>query len=482
MSVLSRPVRRFAATVTLVVAMLGVTTATAGASHEPGHVPAPTVTGPVPATDLPGDPGRDYPFMSSAVDLAAFGYVEEEYFISDDEACRYAIPAGLATATVAACDGDYTTRIVVRRPATEARFNGTVLLEWQNVTAQYDVDHYWHESSAHIMRSGYTWVGVSAQRVGVHASLPCIPQVQVFFGCNALKTWNPDRYAALNIPAVPGGDAYSYDIFSQAAQALRNPSPSGPDPLGPLDPDVVVAIGTSQSGSRLAVYHNSIMPLQTEPVIDAVFIGESRSPVRTDLDTPVLRLLSEVDVASSFSPPDADNYRQWEVAGASHADFGFTSQIQVMIARGDVLQTSPVCDRPAPSIIPKRYAYHAAWDHMVRWVEDGVAPPIAPRIEFADGQIVRDEQGNARGGIALSEHAVATGYNGTGNSGGLFCGLFGVSEPFDAAQLSALYRNHGTYVSAVAKANNANRAAGFLTSTDSAESTQQAAASAVPPR
>jgi hypothetical protein len=99
---------------------------------------------------------------------------------------------------------------------------------------------------------------------------------------------------------------------------------------------VVIAIGTSQSAGRLATYYNSILPLQAEPVVDAVFLGEGRSAVRADLSMPVLRLLSEVDVSSTFAPPDADNYRQWEVAGASHADLGFTSKIEEFIARGDI--------------------------------------------------------------------------------------------------------------------------------------------------
>ncbi len=451
---------------------------TTQAAPDPTVATAPSVAGPIPLTTALGDPARGYPFMATPIDLAARGYVEEEYFISGTEACRYGI-VGQATATVIACDGTYTTRIMVRRPTTAATFNGTVLLEWQNVTAQYDVDHYWLESSDHIMRSGYAWVGVSAQRAGVTATFPCIPAAQVFAGCNALKTWSPARYAPLDIPATSPGDAYSYDIFSQAAAALRSPNADGPDPLGALDPEVVVAIGTSQSAGRLAAYYNSILPLQADPVVDAVFLGEGRSPVRTDLPMPVLRLLSEVDVAATFAPPDADNYRQWEVAGASHADFGFTSKIQEFIERGDILQTSPVCNRPAPSQIPKRYVYNAAWDRMVDWVTDGVAPPIAPRITYVDGAIARDAQGNALGGIALSEHSVATAYNGTGNGGGTFCNLFGVHEPFSSAQLKGLYRNQGAYVSAVAKANNANRAAGFLLPADSAESTSNAAQSKV---
>jgi hypothetical protein len=482
--------------VSALVAALLVSVIAPGLAAAPAHaaagtreVPAPVVQGPIPSTVAPPGTPRDYPFLATPIDLAARGYVEEEYFISKapsaagagDGACVYSTPAG-ATGSVQNCDGAYKTRVMVRRPAAAADFNGTVLLEWQNVTAQYDVDHYWLESSEHIMREGYAWVGVSAQRAGLHASLPiCNPAVSATWGvCNGLRTWSPERYGAtggdLNIPV---GDHLSFDIFAHAARAVRHPDAAGSAPLGGLVADTVIALGTSQSAGRLTTYHNSIHPLQAEPVVDAFFLGESRTALRTDLDVPVLRLLSEVDVAASYAPADAPNYRHWEVAGASHASARFTAGIQQFIDAGLILQTEPVCNRPAPSRIPKHHTYHAAWDHMVRWVDDGTPPPIAPRIRFEDGSIVRDAHGNAQGGIQLSEHAVATAYNGTGNGGGPFCNLFGVHEPFTAAQLRELYPNHGRYTSAVARVNTDNRRAGFIVAADSSTSTSTAARSGI---
>jgi hypothetical protein len=441
-------------------------------------VPLPTVDGPIPAV-APGDPSRNYSFLATAIDLAARGYVEEEFFISGT-ACRYS-GIGLATATIGDCGFPYKTRIVVRRPVSAKAFNGTVLAEWQNVTAQYDVDHYWLESSEHIMREGYAWVGISAQRAGIQ---PLPPPASPLVSINTLKAWSPLRYGSLDVTA--GGtlldDALRFDIFSQAVTALR--SPVDVDPLGPLDPSVVIAVGTSQSGSNLAAYHNSIAPLY-ERVVDAYFIGESRGVLRADLPVPVLRLLSEVDVRSTFAPPDATNYRHWEVAGASHADAGFTDNIQPLLDRDGAFRTPTNCVRPPPSRIPKRYVYNAAWNHMDAWVRLGQLPPVAPRITFAGATIVRDAFGNALGGIRLSEHEVATAENSATNApadaspGSLFCGLFGTHVPFTDAQLAALYRNHGQYVSQVVRVNAANVKAGFLLQADRQESTGNAARSVV---
>jgi len=441
-------------------------------------VPQPTVEGPIPSV-APGDPSRNYPFLATGIDLAARGYVEQEFFISGT-ACRYA-GVGLTSATITNCGLPYRTRIVVRRPASPAAFNGVVLAEWQNVTAQYDIDHYWHESSAHIMRAGYAWVGISAQRAGVQ---PLPPPANPLASINTLKAWSPARYGALDVTA--GGalpdDSLSYDIFSQAVKALRVPAGTGP--LGPLVAHTVIAIGTSQSGGRLAAYHNSIWPIQ-EPVVDAFFIGESRGVLRTDLSVPVLRLLSEVDASATFRPADAPNYRHWEVAGAAHAGSGFVDNIQPLLDRDQVIRTATNCVRPPVSRIPKRYVYNAAWDHVAAWVRDGRLPPMAPRIAYDGATIVRDTFGNALGGIRLSEHAVATAENSATNRpadaspGSLFCGLFATHVPFTGEQLAALYRNHGRYVSQVAQANGANVKAGFLLPADSEESTGNAAGSTV---
>src|SRR5512143_3260035 len=101
-------------------------------------VPNPTVTGPIPAKAAPGDPTHDYPFFCTIADLATYGYVEQEFFI-EGMANRYNTPA-LATATVIDGGHPYRTRMVVRRPALPANFTGTVLMEWQNVTASYEPD------------------------------------------------------------------------------------------------------------------------------------------------------------------------------------------------------------------------------------------------------------------------------------------------------------------------------------------------------
>jgi Alpha/beta hydrolase domain len=60
-----------------------------------------------------------------------------------------------------------------------------------------------------------------------------------------------------------------------------------------------------------------------------------------------------------------------------------------------------------------------------------------------------------------------------------FCLLFGTHVPFSDAQLSSLYRNHGSYVSSVRAVDRGNEDAGFLLHADALENLREAAQSDV---
>jgi hypothetical protein len=420
-------------------------------------VPNPTVTGPIPATVPLGDPSHDYPQLASQLDLARHGYVEEEYFF-EGAANRYSTPP-LTTATVIDGGHLYKSRMLIRRPISPARFNGTVLVEWLNVTSGYNLDALWHGSHAHFMRAGYAYVGVSAQRVGVHQP------------GSGLRSWSPIRYDTLDVTA--GGtildDALSYDVFSQAAQAIRNPV--GVDPLAGLPVQRIFASGVSQSQGRLVTYHNSIHPLAG--VFDAFFLYLGiGGRLRTDLDVKVFKVNTETDVLllreAAARQPDSNRLRTWEVAGTSHVGFfAFPFRLELVLRDGLPVPDPSVCSRPALSRVPAPYVNNAAYDHLVRWVRDGIPPPTAPRIELTSLSPVtaaRDGFGNALGGIRLSQHAVATAANSGLNAGPGFCFLYGSHEP---------------YVGAVGRVTSGNLRAGYIGAADAEQTIEDAAHSAI---
>ena len=416
-----------------------------------------TVTGPVTG----GNHG--FPGTATPVQLDAYGYVEQEFFLSG-VATSYGAVGNWGSdgqwSIAPTSTAPYTTRILVRRPLDPKHFNGTVLVEWLNVSGNVDVDPDFAYMREELLR-GYAWVGVSAQKAGIDSTAP--PQLGP--GAVPLKAWDPARYGALNHP----GDAYSYDIFSQAGGALR--FPLGDDPLAGLQVQQLLAAGESQSAFRLLTYANAVQPVAgvydgilihsrngTGAPLGSGSVGGVPAParVRTDLAVPVFQLETETDMfglsggSEQLSFPaarqaDTPMIRTWEIAGTAHSDLYY---LQYLYAGG--VQQYGIEGfrdlRPAFAVVnsgPQHYVANAALRSLRSWVSTGTAPAQALPLETSGGKIARDAHGNAVGGVRTPqvEVPVAT-LTGEG------AGLAGRTVPFDAATIHALYPNHGAYVSA----------------------------------
>lgn len=449
------------------VAVLGVSAAllasTASASPAPDQpllpVPVPQVEGPLPG-GVPGDREADriedtYPFFATTEDLDAHGYVEEEFVVSGT---GHQYSGGAVVS-----EHPYRTRVLVRRPADPGGSNGAALVEWQNVTAGNDLDALWGPSAEHLMRSGYTWVGVSAQHVGV----------------SHLTGWSPARYGGLDVTdgGAVGDDQLSYDVFSQAAQALRSPQTGI---AGGIEFDEVLAIGASQSAMRMTVYYEEVLPL-IEPVYDGYgfIVGPAPAGERPE---PVFQVMSETDVTLFPVQEDGDGVRVWEVAGTAHSGWDGRAARREAEIRDLGAQGEYDCAEPPFSRAPLYQVLNASYDHLRTWAADGTLPPTAEPIGRAPGGgVARDGDGFALGGIRLSQveapRALNTGTNLPASAESGFCVLFGTHVPFSQEQLAERYRGHGDYVSQVVRAERKNVAAGYVTAADSAQNRQEAARS-----
>ena len=141
--------------------------------------------------------------------------------------------------TEPAATAPYTTRIVVVRPTDPKKFNGTVVVEWLNVSGGVDAGVDWNTTHREITRNGYAYVGVSAQKVGVDWRPECdgVKYAPEEGESRAVRTAGASRRRVL------------YDLFSQAGRAVR--STDRVRVLGPLVPQRVLAIGESQSAILL---------------------------------------------------------------------------------------------------------------------------------------------------------------------------------------------------------------------------------------
>ena len=418
-----------------------------------------------------GDHGR--PFTSAVLDLGAHGYVEEEWFVRG-EATTY----GPATGTALGNDGSwsttpmgtatFSTRLLVRRPVDTARFDGTVVLEWLNVSGGIDLDPVWAQSSAEIMRSGNTWVGVSAQRAGVNGP-PFVPGFS-----QPLTLWDPARYGTLDIP----DDDASYGIFTAAARLAREGALTGGSPG-----ELLIASGSSQSANRLVTYVNGVDALEravdaflvhgrvgtTCPTLAAGVTAPDPVVFRTDRAAPVLVLESEFDTLRSWQArqPDTANFRLWELAGSTHQDEFVERTLNAQFSR-DLGHEQPGCDC-AVNDMPFHYVENAALSHLRAWVRHGEPPPELPRISMnEDGDIDRDHLGNARGGIRLPHLAVPVAQYGPVGTP-TRCALRGFVKPFSAEQLTELYPSRDNYRERFDAATRDAVVSGFLLEPDAEE-------------
>jgi hypothetical protein len=391
--------------------------------------------------------GARAPFGAPDVDLAARGYVLEEYALEGTARAFHLLddptPDGRWSVTEYA-RAPYRTRLLVLRPERASDCNGTVVVAWQNVSAGYESG----APTSGEVYEGYAWVGVSAQEVGLYG-FPVGMDRMASRRAVPLLEHDPERYGDLHHP----GDQVAFDMFTQAGRVLApdRDLDHHVDPLGGLPVERLVAAGGSQSAMRLATYLNAIHP--TERVFDGFLLSvwEARAPrpeegvlpmgvrtaLRTDTPSPVVIVNSEFESTQLAQVPcvDTEWLRVWEVAGTPHGNA--RSRLDEADRRGRVanrLRYAPVHD--------------AALRALHHWLVDGAPAPHQPRIEMDPGPPLRiaiDDAGNARGGIRLPEMEAPTAmYRGAAMATGR-PPLFGAATPFTDDDLRARYPSRADY-------------------------------------
>ncbi len=468
-------------------------------------------------TPAPGKPL----LLLGGFEIGSLGYVAEEFFISGT-ATSYGptgelSPDGRWTVTPSST-ADYTTRIVVLTPADRAWFNGTVLVEWLNVSGGIDAPALWMMAHREMLRAGYAYVAVSAQRVGVEGG------VSLLGFDMSLKSQDPTRYAPLSHP----GDAFAYDIFSQTGGLIRNAG----GVLQELPVQHVVALGESQSAMFLTTYINAVDPLAQRydgflvhsrfgpaaPLDDGSIFDEDQAGVpqavrfRDDLRVPLIAVITETDLFGGVRngyyfarQPDNQRLRVWEIPGTAHAD-NYTIQVAPIDTGSAPLHDIVAAYAPTNMLMGQQlghyinfapqhhYVVQAALAALTAWVKTGEPAPSAPPItmrETDEPVPVLDPHGLAEGGVrtpwvdvpaARTSGVVGSeGSEGPEGSAGaaesVMSLIFGSGEPFDEATLGRLYPGGPKeYLERFSAALDAAIQSGFILPTDRAEILDLAAA------
>jgi hypothetical protein len=468
------------------------------------------VTGP-----LQGPPG----IIMAGFDLGQVGYTLEEFFLEGTatsfapagpvgaDGCWQVTPSGRAP---------FTTRLVVCRPSRPGAFTGTVVLEWLNVSAGFDAPAYWMLTHRHVVRAGWAWVGVSAQRVGIEGGGDVFSAAaetgdqSPLMALPALKASDPARYGGLHHP----GDAFCFDIFTQAARAVRLGGV-----LGSLPVECLLASGQSQSAIHLVTYVNAVAPTADGPsACDGYLIGSRNGRaapltgwdgrvrdegpdgvrLRTDGRAPVLTVQTETDVTGVLAgvtarQPDTGRLRWWEIAGAAHADtyllgaaFSDSGSLPPAELARQLAPTADVFGRRFPAPVNSgpqhHYVAQAAIAHLDRWARGGPPPPRSPRLETDPGdpmRLVTDDAGIARGGIRTGWVDVpVAALSGLAPEGApAFAAILGTTRVFDEAELKRRYPGGvSEYAAAFRTATSRAVAEGFVLAEDTDEMVAVAAA------
>jgi hypothetical protein len=201
----------------------------------------------------------------------------------------------------------------------------------------------------------------------------------------------------------------------------------------------------------------------------------ANDPRRKDhgANVPVVRLLTEGDVLTSFSMrrDDSDTagdlYRLYEVAGTSHMDASYYRHLPVIEDQTKMGQPAFTSNWPlaykcdidiAITDSPLyRYAMNATLENIDRWVREGTPAPRAERLSVRGGgtpqaAFVFDEYGNAVGGVRSPYLDVPAATYHAKTPGQAVCGNLLNPVPFDWSRLEKLYGSHQGYMGKVGQA------------------------------
>jgi hypothetical protein len=415
--------------------------------------------------------------------------------------------------------------MLVKRPRDPRRFSGTIVIEPLNPSSGYDIANVWDRSWPYFVRQGDIFVGWTSR----------------YDAISALKQFEPGRYARLTWGQNSAvDDGITFDIAAQIGALFKLNRPGSP--AHGLGVKRVFEAGFSQDGAFTFTQADVFDAIERlpggRPVYDGYVPGGAIGPSNINFGltpagalspgdprnrmqpraAPVIHINTETEEALlgvstglAYRRPDSDaqndRYRLWEVPGASHVSNDLNSSPITEQRDLAELEGIPVDSLPAagcshhqfvsgpwvgvpgttdPNTYPFSSIVNAAFSDLTKWVDDGIPPPRAARIDVTSGTVAHDRFGNALGGLRTPFLDVPTAtYSPTDtvahdtDISGL-CSLIGYNTPFSHATLRSLYRTHGDYVARVASESRDLVRQGFWLPSDAQQVVQQAADADVP--
>jgi hypothetical protein len=364
---------------------------------------------------------------------AKFNYEAKEYFVSG-----------------AASNGQpYKTRIVIRKPKDNSKFNGLILAESMHPSGNPWMFHF---TQLYAMTNGV---------IGLEILTSAAP---------GLVASNEARYKDL---LFPNGTAN--DIIAQVGALIK--SNHKDNPLNGLAVRKIILTGSSASAGVAQAYlsnaHMAMRLADMKPIYDGFMPTSANNQIPVlDVPTMLVPTMRETFQGGGTMQRDSDTLRVYEFAGMAHID-----------SRVAGAYYPDPCKYPI-SRYPMGAMMSVALDKLFAWVDKGVAPPHSDRfyVDMNEDNPVKvalkdktmlavDEFGNVRGGIRNTYVDIPTKSFHVPNEGAdppvananpwianrgvqginQLCGLGNYEIALTKEQLKKLYKNPKDYYSKVAR-------------------------------
>lgn len=422
-------------------------------------------------------PFSSHAYIREPLDLEAYGYVEEEYFVSGTAN----VYEGAESLNIKHEALPYKNRILVRKPKAE-KFSGRVFVDIYNASNGYDIEDVWRRSYQYMLENNHIYIGVTAKPINVLS----------------LKNFDYNRYKSLNwaskepaaMPStvnesmsIPGTEeGLVWDILSQLGHSIRN---GKAEFLNGYNVENLYLTGQSQSGMYLntyVYYFHKYLEEIFDGYLNVVGAGVMReldqldNPVSLfsaktqlipkELKTPFILLSSEGDinlfkpfgeresVLTDFDQTDG-KIRHYELTSSPHTD----PASPLIPNNSEIVKT-----KNPPKILDGEYNYtindiqlayyvNSSLEWLHNWAVSGVEPPVSSLIDRnQDGSVSKDEHGNATGGLRSPyiDVPIATYHpNAIADSSQIDQSVGNVNGSmsyFDQEKLSTLYKNADDYL------------------------------------
>ncbi|WP_374864737.1 alpha/beta hydrolase domain-containing protein [Brucella cytisi] len=446
---------------------------------------APRVEGPIPVTT------NSHIFNGAAwqvkpIDLSSYGFQEDEFLISGRANIYDWLPKGDYKTAVKG-EGDYVTRMTIRRPADMSKFSGRVVVEIINPSALYDWTAMWSALWERFVANGDVYVGITSKPAVFPGMIKMDPERY-----GRLKFQNPVPPEKQACGHLPGEKDYSpdlskleenglaWDIFTQVGTMFK----SKDNPLR-TSAKTVYLTGESQSGNYAITYYKYFEPQarisrdgKSEPVFDGYLLEAATSPVGSPINqcaeplpvddpqqaipgrsAPLMMINSQWDFFPARKherkpdgDSDTDKSRTWELAGANHGwrwQYLYGDADHADLDKGGLLEGSDwsawQCS-PDRIEVPLYMAEKAMYEHLINWSEHGIAPPKSDPIALKAGtyEVDYDENEIAKGGLRLPMVAVPV--NSFGEGRATLSDSCPELKPFSTDKLKALYGTSENYL------------------------------------